>query len=411
MKRWVGLLFLVLIFSSGALARKVEVCSTCPIQSIDSGVANANPNDTLFIRSGIYRAHDIQINKPLTLLGEDGVLIDAQVKGYGLVIVSDSVVIDQIDITNVGKSYIKDFAAIYISKSKHFEIRNCELSKVFFGILVEKSHHGIIEDNHIFSEAIEEAASGNGVHMWYSSHVEIRNNELHNLRDGIYFEFVTHSKVEHNLSHNNLRYGLHFMFSNNDEYHYNTFVENGSGVAVMFSKFIEMTHNTFYKNWGSASYGLLLKEIYDGEIEENTFEENTIGIYAEGSTRINYKHNQFKGNGWAVKISGACYKNNFHQNNFMYNSFDVSYNSKLNDNLFDYNYWSDYSGYDLDRDGVGDVPFRPVKLFSYIVNRTPETILLLRSFFIELLNFSEKVSPVFTPDELKDHHPQMKKIA
>jgi nitrous oxidase accessory protein len=171
-----------------------------------------------------------------------------------------------------------------------------------------------------------------------------------------------------------------------------------------------MTYNVFKENWGSASYGLLLKEIYDAEIEHNTIERNTIGINAEGSTRINYRNNTFQNNGWAVKISGACYSNKFYDNNFLYNSFDVSYNSKLNDNLFDHNYWSSYTGYDLNKDGVGDVPFRPVKLFSYVVNRTPETILLLRSFFIEILNFSEKVSPVFTPDDLQDHAPLMKKV-
>ena len=98
------------------------------------------------------------------------------------------------------------------------------------------------------------------------------------------------------------------------------------------------------------------------------------------------------------------------QNNFLNNSFDLSYNGQLNDNQFDGNYWSSYTGYDLDKDGVGDVPFRPVKLFSYIVNRTPETIVLLRSLFVDIINFSEKVSPVFTPDALKDEHPLMKAV-
>ncbi len=94
----------------------------------------------------------------------------------------------------------------------------------------------------------------------------------------------------------------------------------------------------------------------------------------------------------------------------MYNSFDISYNSKINDNVFAQNYWSNYSGYDLDKDGIGDVPYRPVKLFSYIVNRTPETIVLLRSLFMDIIDFSEKVSPVFTPDNLLDPEPRMKKL-
>ena len=94
----------------------------------------------------------------------------------------------------------------------------------------------------------------------------------------------------------------------------------------------------------------------------------------------------------------------------MYNSFDIAYNSNVNDNEFDKNYWSNYTGYDLDKNGIGDVPYRPVKLFSYIVNRTPETIILLRSMFIDIIDFSEKVSPVFTTDDLLDNNPQIKKL-
>ena len=76
--------------------------------------------------------------------------------------------------------------------------------------------------------------------------------------------------------------------------------------------------------------------------------------------------------------------------------------------MFKGNFWSSYTGYDLDKDGVGDVPYRPVKLFSYVVNRTPETIVLLRSLFMDIIDFSERVSPVFTPDNLKDAQPLMK---
>ena len=171
-----------------------------------------------------------------------------------------------------------------------------------------------------------------------------------------------------------------------------------------------MRKNKFLNNWGSASFGLLLKEINDAEITENVFEENTVGISIEGSNRIAYKRNNFVGNGWALKVRGACYSNSFIDNNFLHNSFDISYNSKINDNIFKQNYWSEYSGYDLDRDGIGDVPYRPVKLFSYIVNRTPETIVLLRSLFMDIIDFSEKVSPVFTPDNLMDSEPRMKQV-
>ncbi|MCF6353119.1 MAG: nitrous oxide reductase family maturation protein NosD [Cyclobacteriaceae bacterium] len=395
---------------NSAFGNTLEVCSTCKITTITEAIAMASPGDTLLVKSGFYQEGEIVINKPLVLIGVDKPIIDGESKAGILVISADSVVIKGLIIQNVGVSYTKDYAAIHLSRCNYFTIEDNELRNVFFGILVEKSHFGIIHNNKVSSNATKQYSSGNGVHIWHSDNMTVTNNHLSNLRDGIYFEFVDESHIANNISTNNLRYGLHFMFSNNDTYYDNTFINNGAGVAVMFSKFINMKRNRFYKNWGTASFGLLLKEIYDAEIEDNIFEENTIGINVEGCTRINYKNNNLIRNGWAVKISGGCYANIFEGNNFISNSFDVSYNSKMNDNSFNNNYWSDYTGYDLDKDDIGDVPYRPVKLFSYIVNQTPETIILLRSLFIDILNFSEKVSPVFTPDNLVDATPKMKVI-
>ena len=318
--------------------------------------------------------------------------------------------LDGLFIINVGTSYTEDYAAVRVRKSKNFVIQNLVLEKLFFGIYLEKSNFGKIYHNKIIGDAVEEYNSGNGIQLWYSKNIEIEHNFVQHVRDGIYLEFADNCIIKNNVSSNNVRYGLHFMFSNDDIYRDNTFENNGAGVAVMFSKKIKMYNNIFKENWGSASYGMLLKEINDAEIEGNVFEENTIGINIEGSNRITYKNNNFINNGWAIKVRGACYTNKFVQNNFLYNSFDISYNSKINDNVFDQNYWSNYTGYDLDKDGIGDVPYRPVKLFSYIVNRTPETIILLRSLFIDLIDFSEKVSPVFTPDNLLDNNPVTSRI-
>ncbi len=404
--------FLTLLFLFNAVVasgRQIEVCPTCPVSSIQEGINLAASGDTVLIREGLYREHDIQIDKSLELIGEENAVIDGENQGTVLSVHADGFRIRGLRIINVGQSYTKDFAGILVNGSKDFVIEHNVLEKVFFGILIEKSSGGTVRSNLVRSNSVSQASSGNGIHLWHCSEMTISSNELSGLRDGIYFEFVKESKVSDNKSHDNLRYGLHFMFSNNNAYFDNEFRNNGAGVAIMFSKFVEMYRNRFVHNWGSASYGLLLKEIYDAEIEDNLFEQNTIGISVDGSTRINYRNNDFVRNGWAVKIIGACYDNLFSRNNFLNNALDLSYNSKINSNRFDNNYWSEYSGYDLDRNGIGDVPHRPVKLFSYIVHNTPETIILLRSLFVDIINFSEKVSPVFTPDNLLDNNPLMKR--
>jgi nitrous oxidase accessory protein len=396
------------LFLVRSTVQGTEVCGTCPITSIQEGINASNGGDTLWIKKGNYKEYNIIVDKPLTIIGQSFPVIDGEDQGEIIRIVSDSVTVDGLFLINVGTSYTTDFAAIRVVRSKHFVIRNVVLEKLFFGIFLEKSSYGKIYHNKIIGDAVDEYNSGNGIHLWYSHNIEISKNIVQNVRDGIYLEFSDSILVHENISRQNLRYGLHFMFSNNDVYSYNEFENNGAGVAVMFSKHIKMHNNVFKDNWGTASFGLLLKEINDLEIVDNVFNNNTIAISVEGANRVNYLNNEFSSNGYAIRVRGACYANLFKGNSFLSNSFDISYNSKINDNLFEGNYWSNYSGYDLDKDGIGDVPYRPVKLFSYIVNRTPETIVLLRSLFIDIIDFSEKVSPVFTPDDLVDNKPLMK---
>ena len=405
-----NILLIFFFISLSITAQQIEVCGDCEVKTIKEAIKRAEPGSEILIKKGVYKEHDIAIDKSVSLIGEEGAVIDGENSGGILIFNTKNFTIKGLKIINVGMSYTVDYAAIKVIKADNFTIEECVLENVFFGLLVEKSKKGIIRNNTISGSRKSEASSGNGIHIWDGNRMEVYNNHMYGLRDGIYFEFVKNSEVYKNVSHDNIRYGLHFMFSNKNVYHHNEFRNNGAGVAVMFSKFITMHHNSFKLNWGSASYGLLLKEIYDAEIYNNLFEENTIGINGEGCTRINYTNNTFLRNGWAIKIAGACYANIFTKNDFMHNSLDLAYNTKINDNQFDNNYWSEYTGYDLDKDGIGDVPYRPVKLFSYIVNKSPEALVLLRSLFVDIINFSEKVSPVFTPNDLRDENPLMKKI-
>ena len=397
-------------FSVFGQTTRYEICNGCEFATVKAALEKASDYDTLILRPGTVKEYNIIIDKPITIIGEGEAVIDGQEKGEVIKVVADQVHIEGIEIINVGTSYTADHAAIRVAKAKNFTIKNVRLEKLFFGIYLEKAQFGEVIGNTIIGDAVQEFSSGNGIQLWYCKNIKVANNYVKGVRDGIYLEFSDQIEIKDNVSTDNIRYGLHFMFSNDDTYEGNTFDNNGAGVAVMFSKNIRMRNNKFINNWGAASFGLLLKEINDAEISDNVFEENTVGISIEGSNRIAYKRNNFIGNGWALKVRGACYTNSFTDNNFLHNSFDISYNSKINDNIFKQNYWSEYSGYDLDRDGIGDVPYRPVKLFSYIVNRTPETIVLLRSLFMDIIDFSEKVSPVFTPDNLMDNEPRMKQI-
>jgi nitrous oxidase accessory protein len=153
-----------------------------------------------------------------------------------------------------------------------------------------------------------------------------------------------------------------------------------------------------------------LKEISDGTIINNRFDENTTAIVMEGTNRLDVTTNDFKNNGWAMRITASCSDNTLHNNNFIGNTFDVATNGTMMLNRFYKNYWDKYDGYDMNKDGVGDVPYHPVSMYSMVIEENPTSVLLLRSFMVSLLDKAEKAIPSLTPENLVDEQPLMKKM-
>ena len=179
--------------------------------------------DTVYVKKGTYECSDLELRKPIVLIGENGAILDGLGTGYVLKILADSVSVSGFKIINSGRSYTKDFAAVYAYRANYFKLSNLEVVDPFFGILLEKSKNGIVINNKVYGVSKREDDSGNGIHLWHCKQVIVENNEIYGLRDGIYLEFVDESKVRKNYTHNNIRYGLHFMFSNHDEYVDNVF--------------------------------------------------------------------------------------------------------------------------------------------------------------------------------------------
>ncbi len=406
MTRYFLLLFFLFIFLSGSLLAKTIIVKQN--ESIKKAILQASDYDTIMVTAGVYNENLISIEKPLTIIGEEGAIVDSQEGDEIFIVQSDNVTIQNMTLKNIGVSYIKDRAAIRLNRVQDVKILNNTLINTFFGIYLQKSNNCVVDGNKIIGGAEDESTAGNAIHIWQGKRIQVSNNEVSMHRDGIYFEFVDESYIANNISRNNMRYGLHFMFSNNDLYENNRFQNNGSGVAVMFSKHIEMIENEFLDNWGGASYGLLLKEISDGSIENNNFSRNTVGIYAEGANRLSIKNNLFHNNGKAMDIKGNSLDNQILKNDFVGNTFEVLTNSKSNLNHFEGNYWSQYSGYDLNKDGIGDVPHRPVNLFAIVTDKIPAASMLLHSFLVNSLDAAERLFPQFIPEQLIDQKPKIK---
>lgn len=388
-------------------AINIQVGLSFPIKKIQAAIDLAQAGDSILVEAGMYKEGNIRINKRLFLIGKNHPVLDGQKKFEVVSILSDSVVLDGFTIQHSGYATLEDPCGVKVYNGRGVVISNNVLDDNFFGIYIQYGKRCVIKNNQIKAYGLEEQQIGNGIHCWKSDSLQIIGNTVSGHRDGIYFEFVTNSLIWRNKSSKNIRYGLHFMFSNNDSYITNLFKQNGAGVAVMFTKNVSMLNNYFEDNWGDASYGILLKEISDSRITGNHFLRNTAGIYLEGASRILIQKNVFEGNGWAMKIQASCMDNTVEDNNFIHNTFDASTNGDLVLNTFNRNYWDKYDGYDLNHDETGDVPFHPLSLFSVLVEKNPPTMLLFRSFMVSLLDQSERMLPSLTPDHFKDNQPRM----
>jgi nitrous oxidase accessory protein len=377
------------------------------LPTLADAVRRAPAGSELIVRAGVWPAQEIQIAQTLTLRGEPGAVLDGGGKAI-LKVTADHVSIAGLTLRNVATSFVSDQAAIRFDEVEGCTVEDNRFEDTFFAVYVARSSGCTIRRNAVEGAKASESRSGNGIHLWNSRNTTIAGNTVRGHRDGIYLEFAEGNEVVDNRSEGNHRYGLHFMFSDDCVYRRNTIAGNGAGVAVMYSHGVEMTENRFEDNWGPSSYGLLLKDITDSEIQGNTFHNNTVGIYAEGSNRMRLHRNTFSGNGWALKLMANSSDNRLEENNFVGNTFDVSTNSRQNYSTFAGNYWDKYRGYDLDRDGVGDVPFRPVRLFSLLVESNEPSVILLRSFFIDLLDAAERVLPSLTPETLIDERPALR---
>lgn len=387
----------------------ISVSPDGPVPTITAAVERAQPGAHIIVAPGRYVEPTIVIDKPLRLTGTEGAVVVAAEGAEILTVLADDVTVEGLRLLGVSTSFVDDRAAIRVERSSGCRILGNTIDDAFFGIYLAKASSCRIEGNVLTARKATQTTSGNGIHLWYSNGIEIADNVIRGHRDGIYLEFSSDVDVSRNSASENLRYGLHFMFSDACSYEANDFVDNDAGVAVMYSKDVWMERNRFVDNWGPTAFGLLLKDITDSRIAGNLFEGNTVGLYAEGVNRVEVVENEFVENGRAIKLMANSLDSVFESNNFLSNTFDVTTNSRQSYSTFRSNYWDAYQGYDLDRDGVGDVPFYPVRLFALIVEQNEAAVILMRSLFVQVLDAAERVLPTLTPKAVVDDRPRMKR--
>ena len=136
------------------------------------------------------------------------------------------------------------------------------------------------------------------------------------MRDGFYIQSSSHGTIPRNVARD-LRYGLHYMFSDDNVFEDNLFENGAAGTALMYSKRIAFRRNRFLHNRGFASVGLLFKACDDVLAEDNLIADNARGIFLEGSYRNVFRRNVVAESDIAIVLYDSSGQNRFEGNSFV----------------------------------------------------------------------------------------------
>jgi nitrous oxidase accessory protein len=421
LRNFIGVILLQFVLFATANA---EVRAVNPSLNLQSEIDAAYAGDQLILSAGRYVGNFI-ITKSIILTGESGAIIDANGQGHAVVVDVPDARIETLEIRNWGGNLTTLDAGIFVNKqATNTQIIGNYLVGDTFGIWVDGTQHVQIKANRIEGNLkVRSQDRGNGIHLFNVGKARVEGNEVWHTRDGIYIDTSNHNELIGNYLHD-LRYGVHYMYSYHNRVSGNHTLNTRTGYALMQSKFLTVTDNI---SENDSNYGILMNFITKSTIENNWVSgvQNNRSIAGEVSNPsqtegkglfiYNSLFNQIRGNHFAdsdlgVHMTAGSEDNIFTGNAFVNNREQVKYVSTRHQNWSHDgagNYWSDYLGWDMNGDGIGDTQYEPTDGVDRLLWKFPAAKVLLNSPAVETIRWVQRQFPVLKAQGVVDTHPLM----
>ena len=368
----------------------------------------ASDGDTVVVPKGNWPG-PIVIRNGVVLRGE-GATIKGNGSGTVIRVEGAGAEVRNLNVTDSGDERGGPDACIYVAgTARAAKIVGCHLRRCLFGIWLHEVKDALIADNVVVgSETGHRSNRGNGIHLFDSDHLIVRDNVITGGRDGIYVSAVEDTLIAGNLTERT-RYGVHYMFSYRNTLRGNIARHNSAGYALMQSRNLIVEDNLAEGNDG---HGILFRDAQYSRIHGNRSVRNGEGLFFFSSTENTITDNRIIGNEvgariWAGSVRNVVSGNVFAGNRrqiFYVSTKDLVWGVKQRGNL-----WGDYLGWDQDGDGVGDRPYRVDSFTANIIHRFPSAALLLRSPALELLSHLEQRMPLLRVATVIDMRPLMRR--
>ena len=402
-------LILLLVAAFAAVNAEASTLRVAPGAEA-AAIARASAGDTLLFAAGVHKG-PLLLERTVTVTGEPGAILDGGGSGTVLEIRAPGCRVENLEVRATGPRVLTSDSGIRIAGASDVCLAGITLRDVLYGIYAERSPGLRIERCALTGRARPgaETADGNGIHLWYCESPVVRDCSAERFADAVYLSFVNGAVFEAGRFERNARYGFHTMYCQGTRLERNRFAFNLAGCAIMFSNHLDVVRNDFIHNRGPRTYGLLLRDCSDGRFSENRLVDNTIAAFLDGSNRNRFTRNLVEDDGWGILLFSSSEGNVFAGNAFRNDDYPVALDMRYTENRFDDgregNYWSENAAYDLDGDGIADVPYSPVSAFAFLSKQYPDLSVLARSPAVAALSVAERVIPALRPSEAVDTKP------
>ncbi len=380
------------------LVVEVSAVEFIPLQPL---IDKLSKGETLILPPGTY-AGPVTIEMPITLDGQNKAIIDAGGKGSVIYLDTDGATIKNLHLTNSG-DFHNDLDSGVQVRGNFNVIKDNVIDNCLFGVDLQQSESNIVRRNTISSKPFDLGLRGDAIRLWYSYYNTISDNIIDNVRDMVVW-YSKDNTIKNNITSNG-RYGLHFMYSQYNKVFNNQYHNNSVGIFLMYSDGVVIKNNTITHATGASGVGIGFKETSDIKVINNKILFSSAALSIDVSPYQPDTTNYFEDNLIAFNGIGIRFLADWHGNEFKNNQFKsnisqiiVSGGKTANRNSWQGNYWDDYEGFDLDKDGVGDTPY---ELYSYadrIWQDIPNAQFFKGSPILETIDFLERLAPFSPPD-------------
>nr|WP_244438657.1 nitrous oxide reductase family maturation protein NosD [Hyphomicrobium nitrativorans] len=430
--------------SGPALAARVTIA---PGGDVQKALDRAAVDDVVLLAEGVHRG-PVRIERKVVLEGQSGAVIEGSGSGSVITLSAPGAVVRGLTVRGSGRDLEAMDAGVFVKQSATGAVvEDNRLEGNLYGVYIHGAEDAAARRNIIVGlreGRINEA--GNGVSVWNAPGARVEDNDIRFGRDGI-FAVASKRNVFRGNRFRDLRFAVHYMYTNDSEVVGNVSVGNTVGFAIMYSHRLIVRDNV---SDGDLNHGFLFNFANSSEISGNTVQgrilpasrwatpglrgkearehglpaadeavsslpgnvrngpEKCVFIY--NANKNTFQNNWFEGCEIGVHFTAGSEGNAIAGNAFIRNRNQVKY---VGTRYLDWskdgrgNYWSDNPAFDLNGDGVGDSAYRPNDIIDKVLWTAPHAKVLVNSPAVQIIRWAQAQFPALLPGGVVDSRPLM----